>query len=486
MKRFIILLVMASVALTGCASGNFLGFIATNKYVDDKTKVLADDQAKQIADLKAQLADYQKGQGTAQAAVDQVNENQKPSLTSSRYEELKEAGPDAEGRHQTAHRGAPSRVERIGSGRNSSRQKGRRMLSARSMIVGTLCITVAMSAAHPIFTSQKETAVRSTAVSIPKFASTWFDRMEDGFKKAGSQLDFTVTQEVPSPASASQQVRLIEDATNRATTRFSSSPRTPHRSSRLSPRRRKKKSSTITHQSPDQARADYDVEMIDNALFGRLAIEEMVKALGFPRGPIRACTFDPLHGRTTICGLMRRILAGQSRMSPSQAREGTVPRLREIRICPARPPLNLVTACPDIKGFLVFGTREKGARHGASAASEGPGRKDRCRQHHRARRGLTMPLRRLAQRMDRVGTLPRAGRDGVPCSRSPSTARGAGSEPRTWTFPGWADLIGSSGNTMIYDRPIVAHQGKRLDQFRRPSGGRSISPRALACPSAAD
>ncbi|MGO9413239.1 MAG: hypothetical protein ACLQCB_21130 [Spirochaetia bacterium] len=77
MKRFIILLVIASVALTGCASGNFLGFIATNKYVDDKTKVLADDQAKQIADLKAQLADYQKVKEQAQAAVDQVNENQK-------------------------------------------------------------------------------------------------------------------------------------------------------------------------------------------------------------------------------------------------------------------------------------------------------------------------------------------------------------------------------------------------------------------------
>ena len=77
MKRFIILLVIASVAFTGCASGNFLGFIATNKYVDDKTKVLADDQAKQIADLKAQLADYQKVKEQAQAAVDQVDENQK-------------------------------------------------------------------------------------------------------------------------------------------------------------------------------------------------------------------------------------------------------------------------------------------------------------------------------------------------------------------------------------------------------------------------
>jgi hypothetical protein len=77
MRRFTILLVIATLALTGCAGGNFMGFIATNKYVDDKTKALADEQAKQIADLKAQLADYQKVKEQAQAAVDQVNQNQK-------------------------------------------------------------------------------------------------------------------------------------------------------------------------------------------------------------------------------------------------------------------------------------------------------------------------------------------------------------------------------------------------------------------------
>ena len=77
MKRFIILLVVAAFAFTGCASGNFLGFIATNKYVDDKTKALADEQAKQNAELKAQLADYQKVKEQAQAAEERVNENQK-------------------------------------------------------------------------------------------------------------------------------------------------------------------------------------------------------------------------------------------------------------------------------------------------------------------------------------------------------------------------------------------------------------------------
>jgi len=76
-RKIVFLLAIAAVALSGCAGGNFLGFIATNKYVDDKTKALADEQAKQIADLKAQLAGYEKVKEQAQAAVDQVNQNQK-------------------------------------------------------------------------------------------------------------------------------------------------------------------------------------------------------------------------------------------------------------------------------------------------------------------------------------------------------------------------------------------------------------------------
>lgn len=77
MRKFLILVVVAVVALSSCASGNFLGFIATNAYVDSKTKALAEDEARQIADLKAQLVDYQKVKEQAQAMEDQVNQNQK-------------------------------------------------------------------------------------------------------------------------------------------------------------------------------------------------------------------------------------------------------------------------------------------------------------------------------------------------------------------------------------------------------------------------
>ncbi len=77
MRKIVILAVVATVMLSGCISGKFLGFLATSDYVDQKEKALADDQAKQIADLKAQLADYEKFKQQTQNAVDQINQSQK-------------------------------------------------------------------------------------------------------------------------------------------------------------------------------------------------------------------------------------------------------------------------------------------------------------------------------------------------------------------------------------------------------------------------
>ncbi len=79
MKKLLVIAVIAAFALTGCASGKFLGFLATTDYVDTQTKDLkAREQAQdaQIADLKAQLADYQALKAQAQAAIDQMNKSE--------------------------------------------------------------------------------------------------------------------------------------------------------------------------------------------------------------------------------------------------------------------------------------------------------------------------------------------------------------------------------------------------------------------------
>ncbi len=79
MKKALVPMVVAVMALSGCASGKFLGFLATTDYVDAKTRELearTRAQDAQIADLKTQLADYQSMKAEAQAAIDQMNKNQ--------------------------------------------------------------------------------------------------------------------------------------------------------------------------------------------------------------------------------------------------------------------------------------------------------------------------------------------------------------------------------------------------------------------------
>ncbi len=77
MRKLAIVLLVAGVMLSGCISDKFLGFLPTSDYVDKKADAVKADEDKQIAGLKAQLADYQKVKDQAQAAVDQVNQNQK-------------------------------------------------------------------------------------------------------------------------------------------------------------------------------------------------------------------------------------------------------------------------------------------------------------------------------------------------------------------------------------------------------------------------
>jgi outer membrane murein-binding lipoprotein Lpp len=73
MKKLVVLAVIASISLSGCFSSGFLGFLATQDYVDKKAK----EQAAEIASLKAQIADFQSLKTQAQSAIDQMNQSQK-------------------------------------------------------------------------------------------------------------------------------------------------------------------------------------------------------------------------------------------------------------------------------------------------------------------------------------------------------------------------------------------------------------------------
>jgi simple sugar transport system substrate-binding protein len=334
------------------------------------------------------------------------------------------------------------------------------MRSTPSRIVGTLCITIAISTALPIFAGpQRETAAQYTAVSIPKFTSTWFDRMQVGLEKAGAELGVTITQEVPSPADAAQQVKLVEDATNQGSDAILVVPDDPESIEAAFAGAQAKKIVTITHQSPDQAHADYDVEMIDNAFFGHLGMEEMVKALGSPEGQyaVYVGSFTrPDHNTWADAAVA---LARQK--YPGLKLVGERFPVSEDAGLARETALDLLAAYPDIRGFLVFGDRG------------GPGVAQALRQ-----KGL----------IGKISVISTTG----PSEASPYLKDGSLSASVLWDpadagyamvylaklaldgkrsmigadldIPGLGKPLSFAGNTMVFDRPIVLTK-ENVDEF---------------------
>jgi outer membrane murein-binding lipoprotein Lpp len=71
-KKIVVLVVLAALVLAGCASGKFLGFLATTDYVDNQAKTLVQQQAAQIEQLKTQIAANQGIVDQAKAAIERV------------------------------------------------------------------------------------------------------------------------------------------------------------------------------------------------------------------------------------------------------------------------------------------------------------------------------------------------------------------------------------------------------------------------------
>ena len=205
-----------------------------------------------------------------------------------------------------------------------------------------------------------------TMVSIPKLRATWFDRLEVGLKKAGQDFGLKVSQQAPASADEAQQVRLIEDAINQGNNAILVVPNNAQSIEPAFARAAAQKIVTITHESPNQKNADFDVEMIDNKAFGEAAMNLMVKYMGVTKGDyvvfVGSLTV-PAHNiwadaaialaKTKYPGL--RQVADRYPVSEDQnaARQAT---------------LDIITANPNLKAVLAFGSQ--GAPGAAQALRE--------------------------------------------------------------------------------------------------------------------
>ncbi|HET6412861.1 MAG TPA: autoinducer 2 ABC transporter substrate-binding protein [Anaeromyxobacter sp.] len=298
-----------------------------------------------------------------------------------------------------------------------------------------------------------------TMVSIPKLRATWFDRLEVGLKKAGEQFGIKVSQQAPAAADEAQQVRLIEDAVNQGNNAILVVPNDAKSIEPVFARARGQKIVTVTHESPNQKNADYDVEMIDNKAFGEAALEAMVKGMGAKEGE-----FVVFVGSLTVPA--HNIWADAA----LELAKKKYPGLKEVaKRFPASEDQNLarqtaldvITAHPNIKAFLCFGSqgapgaaqavREKGLIGkitviGTTAPSQaGPFLKDGS--------FTTAILWDPAEAGYAMVYLAKTVLDGKKSTIGPN-----------FEIPTLGKPLSVKGNTLVYDRPLLVTKDN-VDQF---------------------
>lgn len=203
-------------------------------------------------------------------------------------------------------------------------------------------------------------------MSIPKLKATWFDRLEQGLKKAGSEYKISVSQQAPAAADEAQQVRLIEDAINQGNNALLVVPNNAKSIEPVFARAQKAGIATITHESPGQVNADFDIEMIDNVAFGAAAMDLMVKNMGATEGEyvifVGSLTV-PAHNIWADAAIARA-----KDKYPGLVQVADRYPVSEDQNAARQAAIDIITAHPNLKGFLAFGSQ--GAPGAAQALRE--------------------------------------------------------------------------------------------------------------------
>ncbi len=230
------------------------------------------------------------------------------------------------------------------------------MKKLKVLSIGLLFIFLFMSVILFVACEKEASAAEVyTMISIPKLRATWFDRMEVGLIEAGKEYGINVSQQAPASADEAQQVRIMEDAINQGNNAILVVPNDANSIVPAFERAQSKGIVTITHESPQQQSADFDVEMIDNVAFGEKAMDLMVEDMGTESGKYAVFVGSLTVPAHNIWADAAIVLA--EKKYPGLEKIATRYPVSEDQNAARQTALDIITANPDIKGFLCFGSQ---------------------------------------------------------------------------------------------------------------------------------
>jgi simple sugar transport system substrate-binding protein len=182
----------------------------------------------------------------------------------------------------------------------------------------------------------------------------WFNAMEAGIKKAGTELGVEAWQIGPTQADAAQQVRAVEDLIARKVNVIAVVPNDATALEPVFKRAQEVGIKVITHESPDQKFNDWNIELTTVAGFGETHLESLAKAMG---GEGKYIVYVgsltvPLHNKWADAAI-----ALQKQKYPKMQLVADRFGVAESLDDSYKTALDQMRAHPDLKGILAFGSQ---------------------------------------------------------------------------------------------------------------------------------
>ena len=197
--------------------------------------------------------------------------------------------------------------------------------------------------------------------AIPKQKIPWFEPYSNGIQRAAKDFGFNGYYLPPSTADEAEQVRFTRDAITQGANALLVVPNDANSLVPVFSDARKKGIVVLTHESPDQPEADYNVEMINNDVYGEHFVEQLVKQIG-PSGQ-----YAIYVGSLTVPA--HNIWADSAEKYAASKYPGlklVASRfpVAEDREKSRQTALDIIKTYPNLKGFIMFG------RQGAPGAAQ--------------------------------------------------------------------------------------------------------------------
>ncbi|GMO53665.1 MAG: autoinducer 2 ABC transporter substrate-binding protein [Termitinemataceae bacterium] len=202
-------------------------------------------------------------------------------------------------------------------------------------------------------------------VGIPKNNNAWFSSYEKKLLQFGDEFKVSASYQAPSSSDEAVQARVVQDAVSQGANAVLVVPNDAASLVPVFERARSQKVVVITHESPDQINADYDVEMIDNDTYGEKFIDELVKAIG------TSGEYALYVGSLTVPA---QTIWAQTSVDYAAAKYPGLTLIAERfpvaedRNLSRQKTLELLQAYPNLKGFICYGS--EGAPGAAQAIRE--------------------------------------------------------------------------------------------------------------------